>query len=420
MVKNLEKKILFLLGAFFLFPYGLGITGFPGLQTLDFPKIIPAIFSLIILLKFDFKRVEKVSFLFLIFIFLHGISVIYSFNYKSATIDFLSNLFLYYSGFFVPFILIKDSYSLEKLASLIKNIFLIFIILAITEFIFQFNFYDLIRNSYINQETRFNQGLGLARLGYKSSMGPFASTLPFSYTLVCLFFLSKLIISKTTYRIKNNLIDILGLFAIFLTLSRAAIFVSIFLYFAYNFFQKKIRNLIIFIFFILIASSVILKQINQSIFEDYIENYIVNIFSGSSGIDYRANSNKIDFNYALESPIIGHGSGQLYQAKTSKKLLKSTDSSYLLTVFADRGFISLLIFIIILFYTSIRALKLMNVQSELNLKSLIFAFIGLFLCLNSSQRFEVLFLFCFLMGLINKLYIIHFKNVSINNSPHIQ
>ena len=166
--------------------------------------------------------------------------------------------------------------------------------------------------------------------------------------------------------------------------------------------------------------SVILKQINQSIFEDYIENYIVNIFSGSSGIDYRANSNKIDFNYALESPIIGHGSGQLYQAKTSKKLLKSTDSSYLLTVFADRGFISLLIFIIILFYTSIRALKLMNVQSELNLKSLIFAFIGLFLCLNSSQRFEVLFLFCFLMGLINKLYIIHFKNVSINNSPHIQ
>ena len=70
-------------------------------------------------------------------------------------------------------------------------------------------------------------------------MGPFASTLPFSYTLVCLFFLSKLIISKTTYRIKNNLIDILGLFAIFLTLSRAAIFVSIFLYFAYNFFKRK-------------------------------------------------------------------------------------------------------------------------------------------------------------------------------------
>ena len=59
MVKNLEKKILFPLGAFFLLPYGLGITGFAGLQTLDFPKIIPAIFSLIILLKFDFKRVEK-------------------------------------------------------------------------------------------------------------------------------------------------------------------------------------------------------------------------------------------------------------------------------------------------------------------------------------------------------------------------
>ena len=77
MVKNLEKKILFLLGAFFLLPYGLGVTGFAGLQTLDFPKIIPAIFSLIILLKFDFKRVEKVSFLFIIFIFLRDFSYLF-------------------------------------------------------------------------------------------------------------------------------------------------------------------------------------------------------------------------------------------------------------------------------------------------------------------------------------------------------
>ena len=70
MVKNLEKKILFLLGAFFLLPYGLGVTGFAGLQTLDFPKIIPAIFSLIILLKFDFKRVEKsIFFIFNLYFF---------------------------------------------------------------------------------------------------------------------------------------------------------------------------------------------------------------------------------------------------------------------------------------------------------------------------------------------------------------
>ena len=57
MVKNLEKKILWLIVIFFISPYGLGFTFIPGLQSLDLPKIIPLLFFIIVAIKFDFKKV---------------------------------------------------------------------------------------------------------------------------------------------------------------------------------------------------------------------------------------------------------------------------------------------------------------------------------------------------------------------------
>ena len=71
MVKNLEKKILWLIVIFFISPYGLGFTFIPGLQSLDLPKIIPLLLFIIVTIKFDFKKVDKSILVFLALITLH-------------------------------------------------------------------------------------------------------------------------------------------------------------------------------------------------------------------------------------------------------------------------------------------------------------------------------------------------------------
>ena len=100
----------------------------------------------------------------------------------------------------------------------------------------------------------------------------------------------------------------------------------------------------------------------------------------------------------------------LYDAKVGEVLIESTDSSYLLTIFTDRGIISLIIFFSILYITLTRAHYLSsNKFKYFKFKSLSYALIALFLCLNSSQRFEALFLFFFIIGMINKLYLVNTK-----------
>ena len=133
----------------------------------------------------------------------------------------------------------------------------------------------------------------------------------------------------------------------------------------------------------------------------------------------RLDNNVTDFNFALESPIIGHGAGMLYQNK-SKGNLNSSDSSFLLNVFADRGLVSLFVLLAIFIITIKRGYKLYRINSNtFEYKSLLFALISMFLCLNSSNRLEVLFLFYFLLGLINKVYILNKKNVNIYNNSNI-
>ena len=153
------------------------------------------------------------------------------------------------------------------------------------------------------------------------------------------------------------------------------------------------------------------KSIENTVFQDYIQNYVINIFEDEdAGLEYRANNNIIDFNYALNKPIFGHGAGMLYQDKIGGIRLESTDSSYLLTIFADRGILSLLVFLTLFVITLLRCIDISRKKSEyFKFRSLTFALFAIFLCLNSSQRVEVLFLFFFLMGMINKIYLINKK-----------
>ena len=153
------------------------------------------------------------------------------------------------------------------------------------------------------------------------------------------------------------------------------------------------------------------NQITDTNYEKYLNNYVFNIFSNETqGTDLRLSNNLIDFNFALESPVIGHGAGMLYYNKISGVNLKSSDSSYFLTLFAERGFITLIIMIIILIITFKRAYNLSKIKSKIfNYRSLLFALFSILLCLNSSQRQEVLFLFFLLVGLVNKIYLLNIK-----------
>ncbi len=156
-----------------------------------------------------------------------------------------------------------------------------------------------------------------------------------------------------------------------------------------------------------------MHQIKETRFENYIDNYVINIFSDqSNGSDLRINNNQIDFNFALESPILGHGAGMLYYSKTSQggSKLQSSDSSYLISIFADRGLLSLMVFLFIIMITLKRCLFMVkNYRNSFNYKSLLYAFITLLVCINSSQRQEVFFLFFLLIGLINRIYILNKK-----------
>ena len=411
MTYNINKFIIWLLFLYFISPYGFGISNFLFLNSFDIPKIVPLIFFIIVLLNFNFNKIDKSILLFIIFIFLHSLSVLYSPMNDKSIIDFTSNLILFYSGFFIPFLIIDSKTSLKNLMLSFNVIFISYTIFSITEFLFQFNFFDLIRNSYEESEG-FNNQLGIIRLGYKSSMGPFASTLPFAYSFTTLFFLRELYKPKFISNfVSSSFLTVLGIFAIFFTFSRAAIIILIFLLIIKNIFQKNVRRILLFVSGFLLIFYFVSKSIENTVFQDYIQNYVTNIFEDEDfGMEYRANNNIIDFNYALNKPIFGHGAGMLYQDKIGGIRLESSDSSYLLTIFADRGILSLLVFLTLFVITLFRSIDISRKKSEyFKFRSLTLALFAIFLCLNSSQRVEVLFLFFFLMGMINKIYLINKK-----------
>lgn len=415
MIKNLEKKILWLIAIFFISPYGFGLTFIPGLQSLDLPKIIPLLLFVVVALKFNFKKIDKSILILLALITFHFLSIFYSSNNQVSIVDFTSNLILYYPGFFIPFLLIRSKNSLKKLMILINRVVIFYIVISITEFIFQFNIYDLIRNAYTD-DSRFNNLLGTVRLGFKASMGPFASTLPFAYTFMTLFFLKDLYTSpKFNKNYMKLLITILGIIGIFFTLSRAAIIILVVFLSIKFLYKSKFKSKILFFFSSLTFVLIVINNIRNTVFETYIENYIINIFDTSDekdNVDTRIGNNEIDLNFALKSPILGHGAGMLYYNKTKKGNLISRDSSYLLTILADRGFISLLTIIILVLFSYKRYLLLNKIKSEeFDYRSLFFSFAAIFLCLNISQRVEVLFLFFFILGLINSLYLFNKKSI---------
>jgi len=408
MIKNYSKFILFLFGIYFLSPYGFGISYF-GLQSFDLPKLIPLIIFIIVIFRYGVKKIDIVTLLMFVFIFFHFLSIFYSQSFNNSLYEFSSHAILYYPSYFAVLLALKSESYLKYFLKFVNFVVLAYIFFSIIEFMYQFNFFDLIRNNYIDKETRFNNSLGLIRLGKKASMGPFASTLPFAYTLVALYFLRDLYIPFTkNIKFKVLLLQIFGAIAIFLTLSRAAIFVLIFILFIKIMYKRNLVKSFFSLFLIFSFSTLLFNQIDSTMFKKYVDTYIIGINEHkTSGNDLRLNNNIIDFHYAMESPFLGHGAGMLYSSKVGKySNVKSGDSSILMTIFSDRGFLSLFVFLIIIFITFKRAYFLSKIKSNIfNYPSLLYSFSALFICLNSSQRQEVYFLFFLLIGLINRIYI---------------
>jgi hypothetical protein len=175
-----------------------------------------------------------------------------------------------------------------------------------------------------------------------------------------------------------------------------------------NLLKTKFRTKLWFVFSFITISIFVWNQIQDTPFETYIETYIFGITEGSAGTDLRLSNNSIDLNFALEKPLLGHGAGMLRFNKIDGRELLSSDSSYLLTILADRGIVSVLIFLLLILVTLKRYYFISKLKSlDFNYRSLLFSFIAIFLCINSSQRSEVFFLLFFILGMINKIYIIN-------------
>ena len=424
MINNLTNKVLLLTMLFFLAPYGFGIK-IPGLQSLDFPKLIPFVLFLIVIKKFNFLKIDKSILILLVLIFFHFLSIFYSSNYQLSLIDFSAQLILYYTAFFIPFLFINSHDLLKQFLIKINYIFISYVLLSIFEFIFQINIFDFIRNTY-TEDSRFNNLLGTIRLGFKASMGPYASTIPFAYAFATIFFLRD--VYKPNF-LNKKLIQVtlicLGLIGIVFTLSRAAILIVIVMLFFKYLFKSNLKAKISFITISALISIIMYSKIKQTPYETYIENYIVNIFnSENEGANSRLNNNVIDFNAALKKPILGHGAGLLHYYKTSKanysERLDSSDSSFLLTIFFERGFVSLLTFCILIFISFKRCIFLSKIKSnDFKLRSLFYSFLVILVCLNSSQRSEVYFLFFLILGLINSVYLIYKNHVNFNHNSNL-
>ena len=259
-------------------------------------------------------------------------------------------------------------------------------------------------------------------MGYKAAMGPYASTLPFAYTFLALLFLADF--RNGTYKRRPwfpQVLFFLASIGILLTLSRAAIFVLLILYVIRVLFSKHKWFIIPLIYLVVASFSSLVRLVPDRNVRNYTEQYILNIDNDGkgSGTSSRLSNNVIDFHYGLRKPLLGHGSGVLLSKKQSG-VLTSADSSYLLTIFADRGLLSVLIFSALILITFKKSMSMRKIIAfNYRYSSLNYSLLALLLCLNSSQRVEALFLLFFILGAISKLYKITKEHAGISTNPNI-
>lgn len=426
---KLFNRLLFLL---LIAPFGVGIQLNVGFKTLDMPKIFTFLVLGLMIYSAKTYRIKDVTRLFIVFVFLHFLSAFYSYNVVNNLVLQIGFTILYYSGYFVMDMVIKNEQMLNRVINVFKMAFVVLSTYAVIEFLLGFNPIDVYRSAYHGSETsRFNTELGVLR-GFKSSIGNYASSLPFAYLLASLFFLY--IVPSYSSRIKNKRYTIftflVGIPALFATQSRAMYIFFILVLFM-NFFLKRrvsfAKKFGLIVFFP-IAIMTVYSSISDNNLGKYIDTYVLNIMEtkvGDEGVNGRLENNIIDFNFAMKSPIIGQGSGTLSDSKRSlgEVSLKSEDSSFLLTIFADRGIVSLLLIIGIVAMILHRLYKLGKVNWRLSKHSeaIFYSLLVFSLCLNSSQREESLFIYFAFMGIgvrINEIYRFNEKN-GLDNSTHL-
>lgn len=408
---NRLKTFYFLLLLLLIAPFGVGIPLNFGFKTLDLPKIFTFIILIILLYNLKGYTINRTTKLVGLFIFLHFLSTLYSYDFAVSLTQQIGFILLYYSGYFAMDYFVRNKTTLTKVVNILKMGFIILASYSVIEFILGYNPLDSIRTAYLlNNASRFNTGIG--RL-FRASMGNYASNLPFAYLLSALFFLY--IAPSFNSESKNKWYTIfsfaVGIPALFFTQSRA-------MYIAFSFtlllsfllrskigFMKRLMLLISFPLIIIVLYYSIGGTIKR-----FLITYVVNIEvqkRGDQGLGGRFQNNVIDFNYAMQSPIFGHGSGSLYHNKSGKYMaLESSDSSYLITILADRGIISLALFLLILGIILFRLYRIGKRRADLAQYSeaIFFAILVFTMCLNSSQREESLFFYFALFGIGNRIY----------------
>ena len=417
---KIETWVLFL---YLIAPYGIGVSFIPGIDSFDLVKF--SVFSLLLIsvYKYHYIRLDTICKSLILFSGLYVISFTYSENYSRSLTDIIWFALTAIPGFFITYVLIRgNEKNIISLFSLIDIAFLVLSALAVIEFLLQYNFFDQFR--IYTSESRFNNELGTIRTGYKASMGNHASTLPFAYTLTSLFFLRLFFISNKS-KIYIMLSSILGVLAIICTFSRAAIITLIIVSIFYVLVNKRngFLSLIFVVAMMIGVVNILPKFIDSNVIGDYFEKYI-NPFSAieKTSANSRIDNNIIDLKFGLEKPIFGRGAGALYYNKTTADFtLDSSDSSYFITTFVDRGLMSLCILLYVTIITFRNGLRLNKVsKSNHNYLALTSSFCAIFICINGSQRIEVLFIYFLLVGLINQFYYFNkLRNVFYNNS-HLQ
>ena len=396
-------------------PFGVGIPLNIGFKTLDLPKIFTLLLLIVFGLNLRVYKSSRVSNIFSLIVFLHLFSTLYAFNVISNLISQFGFLLLYYSGYYIIDYFVQNHQVLTKVINLFKISYLILASFAILEFALGYNPIDPFRTAYLlGETTRFNGELGIAR-GFKSSMGIYPSTLPFAYMLSALFFLH--LTPSFDIKWKNKYYSIfsyiVGIPALFATQSRA-MYIFFGLVLVLNLLLNKgfsIGKKMVILALIPLTMFLGYMLVRNNVFGTYIDTYVLDISSSKrddDGLSGRFNNNVVDFEFALLSPIWGHGGGTLLDSKhkIADVDLDSDDSSFLITIFADRGLISLFLFILFIYLVLVRLKKMRNLNSiySLHAEALFYSIIVFTLCLNSSQREESLFIYFALLALGNRTY----------------
>ncbi len=409
---NRLKLFYFLLLLLLIAPFGVGIPINFGFKVLDLPKIFTFLLVLIFLYRLRGYVLTKTSLLFGLFIFLHFFSTFYSFNFIGSLINLIGFTLLYYSGYFIMDYFIRNEMILNKVINILKIGFIILASYSVLEFVLGYNPLNNYRTAYLLSNGTSYLNIGLGRI-FRASTANYASNLPFAYLLSSLFFLYIVPSFKTPLKNKwyTRFSYIIGVPALFFAQSRAAyiaftltLLLSFILRSSISFLKRGVL-LISFPIIIILLYGWIGGNIKT-----YIKVYLLKIEvqkRGDSGLGGRYENNVIDFHYAMQSPVLGHGSGALHHAKSGRfHVLDSSDSSYLLTILADRGIISLILFLFILgqllyrlYSTGKKRWKLAHYSEAVFYAILVFS-----LCLNSSQRYESLFFYFALFGIGNRIF----------------